>query len=86
MAAKKTKSRPKFTKATSVAASPAKKAAKRVVKKAAKKAKGLLGQLAQRSAQLILDTGLLGEAPKPRSKRATAKKSAAKAGKKPTRR
>jgi len=47
-----------------------KKAAKKTAKKAAVQAQGFLGKLAQKSAQLIIDSGLLGDAPPP----ATAKK------------
>lgn len=81
MAAKKTKSRKSklLSKAKAVSKATAKKAAKKAVKKVAKQAKGLLDKLAQRSAQLILDTGLLGELPKKPSKRAPAKKKARKA-------
>lgn len=46
----------------------AKKTAKKTAKRAVKQAKGLLGQIAQRGAQLILDSGLLGDAPPPASK------------------
>ncbi len=67
MAAKKAKSRKKV-------ASKAQASGKKAAKKVAKKAKGLLGKLAQRSAQLVLDTGILGEPPKRAGKRASAKK------------
>jgi hypothetical protein len=42
-------------------------------KKVTKKAKGLLGQLAQRSAQLIIASGVLGELPPTKSKKASKK-------------
>lgn len=54
----------------------AKKAGKKVAKKVAKKAKTLLGLIAQRSAQLVLASGILGEPPK---RRAPAKKKSRKA-------
>ncbi len=41
----------------------ARKTAKKTATKAVKQAKGLLGKLAQKSAQLILDSGLLGSLP-----------------------
>lgn len=43
-----------------------KKVTKKVAKKAAKKAQSVLGKIAQVSAQLILDTGILGQPPKRR--------------------
>jgi hypothetical protein len=52
------------------------KKAKATGKKVAKKAKTLLGRIAQRSAQLVIDSGILGEVPK---RRAPAKKKARKA-------
>ena len=69
MAAKKKKAAAKqFVSRAKSAAKPrlaaAKKAAKKSAKRAVKKAKGLLGTLAQKSAQLLLDSGLLGDAPK----------------------
>ena len=74
----------KKAKSKSKVASKAKAAGKKVVKKAKaagkkavkKVAKTLLGRLAQRSAQLVLDSGILGEPPK---RRAPAKKKARKA-------
>ena len=57
-----------------------KKVAKKVAKKAAKPAQGLLGKIVQRSAQLVIDSGLLGELPpETSSKRKPAKKRAKKA-------
>jgi hypothetical protein len=68
MAAKKKAFAKKIVSKAKAAAKPkvaaAKKAATKTAKKAVKQAKGLLGTLAQKSAQLILDSGLLGEAPK----------------------
>lgn len=50
------------------------KAARKSAKKVVKKAEGLLGKLAQRSAQLILDSGILGKPPKkPSAKKRTRK-------------
>jgi len=71
MAAKK-KSGKKIVSKAKAAVQPQVKAAKKTVqktvkktaKKAVKEAQGLLGKLAQKSAQLIIDSGLLGEAPK----------------------
>jgi cell division septum initiation protein DivIVA len=69
MAAKKTakKTLKKVVKSAKAAAEPkvaaAKKSAKKTAKKAVKQAQGLLGKLAQKSAQLIIDSGLLGELP-----------------------
>lgn len=75
MAAKKAKSGKKvLSRARAVTKASARKTAKKVAKNVAKQAKGLLGKLAQRSAQLIIDSGVLGEAPKQGSKRAPAKK------------
>lgn len=51
-------------KATKKIVRKAKPRAKVTTKKVAKKAKGLLGRLAQRSAQLILASGVLGEPPR----------------------
>lgn len=53
-----------------------KKLTKKVAKEAATKATSVLGKLAQVSAQLILDTGLLGKPPK---RRPAAKKRSRKA-------
>jgi len=64
MAAKKKASAKRIGRAKT-AAKPKVAAAKKTAKKAIKQAQGLLGKLAQKSAQLILDSGLLGEAPKP---------------------
>lgn len=72
-AKKKVKSK---SKVASKAKAAGKKVAKKVAKKVVKKAKTLLGRIAQRSAQLVLDSGILGEAPK---RRAPAKKKAKKA-------
>jgi hypothetical protein len=78
MAAKKktTKSMKKIVGKAKAAAQPkvaaAKKTAKKTAKKAVKQAQGLLGKLAQKSAQLLLDSGLLGEVPsdaKPQKKK-----------------
>jgi len=66
----------KKAKSKTKVAGKAKVAGKKVAKKVAKKAKTLLGMHAQRSAQLVLDSGILGEVPK---RRAPAKKSARKA-------
>jgi hypothetical protein len=69
MAAKKSakKTLKKVAKRAQAAAAPkltaAKKSAKKTAKSAVAQAQGLLGKLAQKSAQLILDSGLLGEAP-----------------------
>lgn len=61
------------------AVNTAKKAGKKVVRKA----KTLLGAVAQKSAQLILDSGILGDAPKaPAKKKAKASKKKAKVAKK----
>ena len=69
MAAKKKSSKKVVGKAKLVgtaraAVKPKVASAKKTAKKAVTKAQGLLGKLAQKSAQLILDSGLLGEAPK----------------------
>ncbi|MDF3069037.1 MAG: hypothetical protein K0R38_4638 [Polyangiaceae bacterium] len=80
MATKKSKTSKKPTRKAS--------AASQIVSKTAKSAKGLLDRVAQVSAQLVLDSGLLGEAPKAKkkaSKKAPAKKAANKAPAKKTR-
>lgn len=66
MAAKKTAPRKKTAPPKKVA-----KTAKVSARAPAKKAEGILGRLAQRSAQLILDSGILGKVP---PKRAPAKR------------
>ncbi len=78
MATKKAKAGTKTKSKAKAATKPraAKKVAKKAAKKAVKKAKSLLGRIAQVSAQLVLDSGVLGEAPK---RRAPAKKRARKA-------
>jgi hypothetical protein len=76
MAKKKAKSGKKAVSKAKASASKAKKTvkkAKNAAKKGVKTAKTLLGKLAQRSAQLVIDSGLLGKAPKPAAKRAPAK-------------
>ncbi len=78
MATKKAKSGKKATSKAKATTKP-KAAAKKTAKKTVKKPKTLFGKLAQVSAQLVLDSGLLGEAPKRSSKRAPAKKRARKA-------
>jgi len=76
-AKKKAKSKTKVaSKAKAAGKKVAKKVAKKVGKKVAKKAKTLLGLIAQRSAQLVLASGILGEPPK---RRASAKNKARKA-------
>jgi hypothetical protein len=74
----KTKVAKKATPAGKTVAKKAKAAGKKVVKKAKAAgkvvAKTFLGRLAQRSAQLVLDSGLLGDVPPKR--RAPAKKPA----------
>jgi len=75
-AKKKAKSQTKVAGKAKVAGKRVAKKAKATGKKVAKKAKTLLGRIAQRSAQLVLASGILGEAPKRRS---TAKKRASKA-------
>ena len=61
----------KKAKSNKKVASKAKAATKKVAKKVAKKAKTFLGRIAQRSAQLVLDSGVLGEVPpKKRSRKA----------------
>ncbi len=75
MATKKAKSGKKATSKAKTTTKPkAAPATKKTAKKAVKKAKTLLGRLAQMSAQLVIDSGVLGEAPKRSSKRAPAKK------------
>jgi hypothetical protein len=55
--------------------SKAKAAGKNVAKKVTKKAKTFLGRIAQVSAQLVLDSGVLGEVPKRKaSKKVRARK------------
>lgn len=75
MAAKKAKSGKKTLTRAKGALEPkaktGKKLTKKVAKKVAKKAPSVLGKIAQLSAQLILDTGILGQPPK---RRAVAKK------------
>jgi vacuolar-type H+-ATPase subunit H len=68
MAAKKKASPKRIVSRAKTAAKPKVAAAKKTAKKAFKQAEGLLGKLAQKSAQLILDSGLLGDAPKPAKK------------------
>ncbi len=51
-------------KVTSKAKAAGKKVTKKVTKKVVKKAKTLLGRIAQVSAQLVLDSGVLGQVPK----------------------
>jgi cell division septum initiation protein DivIVA len=65
----------KATTATKPKVAAAKKKASKTAKTAVKQAKGLLGKLAQKSAQLILDSGLLGEVPEgaPKKKKARTK-------------
>lgn len=71
-AKKKAKSKTKVaSKAKAAGKAVAKKVTKKVAKKVGKKAKTLLGMIAQRSAQLVLASGILGEVPK---RRAPAKK------------
>lgn len=64
---KRAKSVKKVLSKATAAAKPkvaaAKKSAKKTAKKAVKSAKTVLGKLAQKSAQLILDSGILGELP-----------------------
>ncbi len=74
MATKKAKSGKKATSKAKATLKPKVAAAKKTAKKAVKKAKGLLGRLAQVSAQLVIDSGVLGQPPKRSSKRAPAKK------------
>jgi hypothetical protein len=68
MAAKKKASAKRIVSRAKAAAQPkvaaAKKTARKTAKKTVKQAQGLLGRLAQKSAQLLLDSGLLGDAPK----------------------
>ncbi len=78
MATKKATSGKKATSKPKASTKP-KAEAKKTAKKTVKKAKTFLGKLAQVSAQLVLDSGLLGQAPKRSSKRAPAKKRARKA-------
>lgn len=59
----KAAAKPQVAAAKKAAKKTAKKAVKKTAKKAVKEAQGLLGKLAQRSAQLIIDSGLLGDAP-----------------------
>jgi hypothetical protein len=76
-AKKKAKSKTKVVSKAKVAGKAVAKKAKAGGKKVVKKvAKTLLGRIAQRSAQLVLDSGILGEVPK---RRAPAKKKARKA-------
>jgi len=66
-AKKKAKSVKKVVRKAAAAAKPrvaaVKKTAKKTATRAVKQAQGLLGKLAQKSAQLILDSGLLGALP-----------------------
>jgi hypothetical protein len=75
MAAKKSQVGKKVVSKAKAGTTAARKSAKKVLKKTVKQAEGLLGKLAQRSAQLILDSGILGKPPK----KASAKKRARKA-------
>ena len=71
MATKKSKSGKKATtKANVVKTTRAASKGKKAAKTAKKTAPTLFGRIAQRSAQLILDSGVLGEMPKPGRKRA----------------
>jgi hypothetical protein len=64
MGAKKSKVTKKVVSKAKAGATAARRSTKKVVKTAVKQAEGLLGKLAQRSAQLILDSGILGKPPK----------------------
>jgi hypothetical protein len=70
-AKKKAKSKTKVAQKAQAAGKKVAKKADVAGKKVVKKAKTFLGRLAQRSAQLVLDSGILGEVPK---RRAPAKK------------